>query len=73
MPRGDSVALQCTLVGNSLNDEQWADGLSNQIRHHITYPKIGIAGKHEPESEKGFVGGNPQRSSRRHHTVSCTE
>ena len=52
--RGDSITRQCTLVGDSLNDEQRSDHLSNPSSYQPTCPKIGVTGKHEPESRRGW-------------------
>ena len=52
MSGGDSVTRQCTLIGNSLDDEQRCDDLSNPSSYQPTCPtQIGIVRKHEPESE----------------------
>ena len=45
-------ALQCTLVGDSSNNEQWSDGLPS-ISSHCTGPEIAAMGKHKPEPQRG--------------------
>ena len=50
-PRYDSSTRQRTLVGDSLNDEEWSNDLSNPLSGQKTCPKITIVRKHGPESE----------------------
>ena len=51
-PRYDSSTRQRTLVGDSLNDEEWSDDLFNPSSHQKTCPKIAIARNHGPESDR---------------------
>ena len=50
-PRGGGFVRQRALVGDSLDDEQRSDDLSDPLSHHPTCSKIEIAGKHKPESQ----------------------
>ena len=58
--RYDGFARQCTLVGDSLNDEQRRDDLFNPSSHQKPCPRIidGRCEKHGPESEGGYTRGN---------------
>ena len=51
--RGDSVARRRTLVGNPLNDEQRSNDLSRSSSCQTTRGRVGVVGKHEPESQRG--------------------
>ena len=51
---GYSVTRQCALIGDPLNDEQRSDYLSDPPSHQPTCPNIGVTGKHEPESRRGW-------------------
>ena len=59
MPGDGGVTLQCTLIGDSLNDQQRSDDLSNPRSHQATCPKIWDTRKHEPESRRGWGRRHP--------------
>lgn len=50
---GNSLARQRVLVGDSLNDEEGSDDLSNPFSRQTACPKVGVMGKYEPESQQG--------------------
>jgi len=53
----DSVARQRVLVGNSFNDEEWGDDLSNPSSRQTPCSNTPVRPeKHEPESRQGWVG-----------------
>ena len=51
---GDSITRQCSLVGDSLNDEQRSDHLSNPLSYQPTRLKIKGVEKSGPESRRGW-------------------
>ena len=56
---GDSGTRQCTIVGDSFNDEQRGDHLSNPSSYWASHPRIRVTGKHEPVSRQGWVRTDP--------------
>jgi len=57
---GDSVARQCTPIGDPVNDEQYSDHLSDPSSHWSTSPEVVVVGRHEPESLRGSGRRYPQ-------------
>ena len=66
---GDGVARQRVLIGDSPDDEQWGDDLSNPSLHQPTCLNVAIMGNHEPESDRGRARRNSQWGSFRWHSV----
>ena len=58
--RDDGTARQCASVGDSLNNEQGSDCLSNSSSRQMTFPKVEVIAKYEPESRREWVGTYPQ-------------
>ena len=50
--RGNRVARHGALVGDPLDDEQRSDDLAIPSLHETTLLRIGVVGKHEPESRR---------------------
>lgn len=50
---GNCVARQRVLVGDSLDDEEWSNDLSNPPSRQTTYQEAGAVGEYEPEFRRG--------------------